>query len=420
MGVPEDASLFAGDMYDMLAQLREHSPVLHIPDQDVYVVTHYDDVITVIRDHQRFSSKFDDLMQDVPETLRDRLPEGFLLLVPTLVSNDPPGHTRIRKLAQKALTPRKVAGHEPDIVNICNRFIDEFDADSGRVEIMCALATPLPTQVLCSLLGIAWDDRRQFEVWARGAVELITPSIPEERRLELAKEQADFRDYVFGVVDERTSRPGADLISGLILAREEGEPALTRLEISSIVTQFMTAGVDTTTSGMGNVLVMLLHHPDLMDRAIAEPAIISTIIEEALRRLAPARGALRKAMCDVELSGTLIPKGARVFGLIASANHDDSRFHCPHRYDVDRESSELKRALTFGQGAHFCLGAPLARLEIRVAITQLLARLGRLRLAESFEIPWSESLMFQGPLKLELAWDRSRTAPRSAARTPSR
>jgi cytochrome P450 len=398
---PNQLSVLEGDTYEIFAQLRESSPVLHLPEDGVYVVTRYDDIVTVIRDHERFSSQHHDILQPVPEHLHERLPDGYLVTIPTLVTNDPPAHTRVRKLAQKALTPSAVATYEPEIRRIAGALIDRFDG-SPRAEVIGGFANPLPTHVLSSLLGIAEQDRRQFELWAHGVMQLMVPTIPDQQRLELAEQQAEFRDYVLRVLDERTRDPGEDLISGLILAEEAGEPALTHTEISGIVTQLITAGVESTTAGIGITLMMLAAHPDAMDRAIEDPRAIPTVVEEALRRMAPARGVLRETTCEVELGGQVIPPRARVFALLASANHDASRFECPHRFDIGRDAAELRQSLAFGQGTHFCLGAVLARLEIRTAVELLLERFGRFTIPTDQDIPWNSSLVFQGPLRLEL------------------
>jgi cytochrome P450 len=208
------------------------------------------------------------------------------------------------------------------------------------------------------------------------------------------------------ILDKRTRTPGTDLISGLIVAQEDGEPALTHTEISGIVTQLITAGVESTAAGIGITLMMLAEHPAAMERARSQPSTIPGIVEEALRRMAPARGVLREATCDIELSGQVIPKGARVFALLASANHDESKFASPGRFDVDRDQAQLSRNLTFGRGAHFCLGAVLARSEIRVAVETVLDRLGSFSIPEGQQIPWNSSLVFQGPLSLDIEWSK--------------
>jgi len=400
---PGQVSVLEGDTFELFAQLRAATPVVHLPDDGVYVVTRYDDIMTVIRDHERFSSMHHDILQPVPEHLRSKLPDGYLVTIPTLVTNDPPAHTRVRKLTQKALSPSAVASYEPHVRHIANELVSAF-ADAGRAEIIGELANPLPTRVLSTVLGIAEQDRRQFEMWAHGVMQLMVPSIPEERRIALAEQQVEFRDYVLRVLDERTRTPGTDLISGLILAEEDGEPALTHTEISGIVTQLITAGVESTAAGIGITLMMLAGHPAAMERALGDRSSIPSIVEEALRRMAPARGVLRETTRAVELSGQVIPKGARVFALLASANHDESQFDCPGRFDVDRDQAQLSRNLTFGRGPHFCLGAVLARSEIRIAVETILGRLGHFSIPAAQRIPWNSSLVFQGPLSLDIEW----------------
>lgn len=391
------------DLFGAFEQLRRDTPVFHVPDADVWVVTRYDDVIQVLRDHSRFSSVHHGIMQDVPAELADQLPDGYTIDIPALVNTDPPQHTRIRKLAQKALAPSAVQRHEEAIRAITSDLIDAIQAD-GHADIVSAVALPLPTAVLSSVLGVPSEDRRQFEHWGRGVVELMMPTISEERRLEVATEQIAFRDYVTRIIDKRRHEPGEDLISGLILAEDGGEAALTDSEIVGIVTQLLTAGVETTTASIAITMMMLCLHPAALQRLRSDPSQIPFAIEEAIRRISPARGVLRETRGDVEIGGQVIPDQARVFALLASANHDESHFDCPAHFDLDRDRSELKRHLAFGIGTHFCIGSVLARLEMRIAIEMLLERLPDLRLPDGYEIAWDPSFIFQSPARLDVWW----------------
>lgn len=384
-------------------KLRESRPVAHIPELELWLVSRFEDCKTVIRDVERFGHMPADMMSEVPDEVKDDLPEGYMVWYPTLINTDPPEHTRIRKLAQKPITPKSVLRKEEYARKAANDLIDGF-IDDGQVEFVENFALALPILVLTHVLGVPQQDVKQFERWIMNTTELFDPSISAERRVELARDQIDFGNYVAEAIAARRADPQDDLISDLIASEEEGEKRLTDKEIQGVVSQLILAGFDSTAGGICFAITHLCQHPELLERVKEDPEIIPTVVEETIRRSTPVRGVVREAKADVELGGETIPAGARVMALVNSANQDPAQFGCPHQFDIDRDPKELRQHIGFGQGRHKCIGQPIAQLDMRVAIEALVNRLPNLRVVTE-QIALSPGMIFLRPLKLELAWD---------------
>ena len=399
-----DALRSVWDTCAMFEQLREHAPILHVAELDAWILSRHDDVLEVVRDTTRFASMPPDLVGDVPVELADRLPHGYAPWQPALVNQDPPVHTRVRKLAQKPLTPRAVAAHAPMIRGVANRLIDAF-ADRGRADIAEAFAVPMPVEVLGNILGIPGPDHRQFHEWTMGITELFVPSITEERRLHLARGQADFNDYINAMIGERRRSPGEDLISGLILAQEENEASLSDREVLGIVGQLIIAGFETTAGGISFALYELAQNPETLERVRGDVSLVPHVVEESLRRLTPARGLVRRVKEPAVFHGQTIPAGSNIFALVQSANNDGAVFQCPERFDIDRDPSEMRKSIHFGLGPHRCIGMPLAQLDMRVAIETVIERLENLRVVADQQITVQPGMIFHRPERLEFEWD---------------
>ncbi|WP_370501084.1 cytochrome P450 [Mycolicibacterium sp. jd] len=405
---PTEAALweaFSGstwDMADIFRLLRDDEPVLYIPTLNMWAISRHDDVVVALRDHERFGHLPDDMMGPVPADLAEQLPNGYALSIPTLVNTDPPVHNRIRKLAQKSLTPRAVARYEALIRDTANGLIDTF-VDDGRADIIERFALPLPVTVMANILGFPDADRARFKRWILSTFDLFVPTLTPERRHELALDQIELNRYVHAAIEERRTNPGDDIISGLIRAAEgEGEQSLGDLEILGIITQLTTGGFETTQGTIGLALVALCEHPEVFERVRADPKLLPAVIEETIRRYNPARGVFRVTKCDVEISGRLIPQGSRIFVLIGAANQDPEQFTDPLEFDIDRD---LRNHVGFGTGVHSCPGMALARLDIRIALELLLARLPNLRLVPDQDRPLAPGFIFCTPQHLELEWD---------------
>lgn len=392
------------DTYQLFGQLREQAPVMHVPELNAWILSRYEDIAQIVNDPANFGSMPADLTGEVPAELAEALPHGYAPWQPALVNTDPPEHTRIRRLAQKPLTPKAIAGKEDEVVGVANRLLDPI-VGSGRADLAEVYATPMPVQVLGHILGVPSADHQIFREWTLGIVELFIPTISQERRVELAREQVDFNEYILNAIAERRRSPGDDLISGLIIAQEQNEKSLTDREILGVVGQLIIAGFETSAGGISYTLYTLAQDPELQDRVREDLSLVPKVVEESLRRLTPARGIVRSVKKDVEFHGQVIPAGANIFALVQSANNDPEQFGCPARFDIDRSPQEMRKSLHFGAGNHTCIGISVARLDMRVAVETALKRLPNLRVVPDQDIRVQEGMIFHRPERLEFEWD---------------
>jgi cytochrome P450 len=392
------------DTCPLFGPLREHAPVLHVPELDAWVISRYDDVLAIVKDMDRFGCMPDDLVGEVPDELKSVLPHGYAPWQPALINTDPPEHNRIRKLAAKPLTPAAVKLREGVIREAANNLVDGFAAD-GRADLVDSFATPMPIDVLIKILGVPAEDRQKFRDWTLGITELFVPSISDARRLELARDQVGFNEYLMDAIARRREDPRDDLISGLIFAQEQSETSLTDREILGVVGQLVIAGFETSAGGISFTLYKLSQDHDLLNRVRDDLSLVPKVVEESLRRLTPARGIVRHVKEDVEIHGQRIPKGSNIFALVQSANNDDTVFRCPERFDIDRDPAEMRKSMHFGIGPHTCIGINVARLDMKVAIETAITRLPNLRCVADQEIRVQEGMIFHRPERLEFEWD---------------
>lgn len=397
---------FSGETWDLaevFARLRFEDPVMHIPFLDMWAVSRYEDVVVALRDVDNYIQP-EGIMSPVPEALSDALPDGYALSHTALTNADPPVHTRIRKLAQKPLTPKAVLRYEPMIREVAGGLIDGF-ADDQRADVVQQFAFPLPVTVMANILGVPGEARDDFRRWILGTFELFVPTLTPERRLELAREQVELNAFVRQAIAERRSAPGDDIISGLLAARDENEASLAEGEILGIIAQLITGGFETTQGTIGLALAALCDDPETLDRVRDDISLLPKVVDETIRRFCPARGVFRQTTRELELHGRTIPAGARIFALVGSANQDAERFPCPHAFDIDRDPGLMRQHVGFGQGIHKCIGIALAQLEIKVALELLLTRLPGLRPVVGQERPLAPGFIFSTPQRLEFEWD---------------
>jgi cytochrome P450 len=349
------------DPYPYYAHLRRQAPVYQVEAAGLWAVSRYDDVLYVLRNPSLFSSTvlIAALLGDL-----NPVPEAA-----NLIASDPPVHSRLRKLVNRAFTPRLIAELEPRVREITIDLLTRV-APQGEFDLVRDLSTPLPVIVIAEMLGVEPEHRVEFKRWSDDIVHAANGVSGEERE-QAQRSVAEFRAYFEGAIDARRAEPRNDLISALVRAEEE-QQMLTAAEILSLTTLLLIAGNETTTNLIGNAVLALLAHPDTLARVQRDPSLIPAVVEETLRYDGPVQGIFRQATQDVELSGTTIPAGSLVFPLFASADRDERQFPDPDRFDITRNTDAH---IAFGFGIHFCLGAPLARLEAKVALEEMVARL---------------------------------------------
>jgi cytochrome P450 len=361
--------------FDILAAARRDQPVFHVPALDLWVVTRYDDVLAVLKDHETFSSTgaLKSASAPLPDEVAAVLAQGYREM-PYIIEVDPPQHDRIRGLVTKAFTPRRIAALEPAIRRIVGELLDALPL-AGEIELIGAFAWPLPLRVLGELLGLPREDLTQLHVWGNDWI-LVQQEGPLEKRVAHAKGTVALQRYFLEAVRRRDRAPSDDLIGALVAARHHLEPPLTDLEIAGLPLDLMVAGHVTVTRAIGNALHVLFSCPHLREQLL-DPARVALAIEEILRLESPAQGLFRTAMRDAGIGGVTIPAGARIMVHFASANRDECVFSNADAFAPDR--ADVVRHIAFGKGIHFCIGAPLARLELGIALPALLQRLPGLR-----------------------------------------
>jgi cytochrome P450 len=385
---PFDAA-FRADPYPLYQRLREENPI-HPGPIGGLVLTRHADCLHVLR-HPAASSdeRNGELFQAMAEAgeIDEELVEArpFLFL-------DPPDHTRLRRLVSKAFTPRTIERLRPRVQVLVDELLDAR-AGSGAMELIEDLAYPLPVQVISEMLGVPPEDHERFKGWSRDLARGLDPDfiLPQDV-LDQRKAAIDaFSAYFLELIAERRRAPQDDLLSALVAAEDEGD-RLTERELLSTCTLLLVAGHETTVNLIANGTLALLRHPDQLRRLRDDPAIARSAVEELLRYDPPVQMTGRVALEDIELDGATLTKGAFALLLLASANRDPAAFPEPDRLDLGRTDNHH---LAFGFGTHFCLGAPLARLEGEIALTTLVRRCPDLALATD-QPRYKENLILRG------------------------
>jgi cytochrome P450 len=374
--------------------------VFYAPKFDLWLVTRHDDVLAVLKNHRSFSSlgALKSSPTPYPPEVQEVLREGFPEM-PYIIEVDPPLHDRIRGLVTKAFTPRRIEALAPRIEEICIELLDEL-APAGSADIIERFAWPLPLRVLGELFGVPRDDLDKLHHWAQDWM-LVQQELPLERRLQHAHGSVALQRYFVGKIEERIDHPSDDLMGALVAAREEIEPPLSIVEIAGLPLDLMVAGHVTVTRAIGSALNRMFSYPRLREHLL-DPAVAPKAIEEVLRLESPAQGLFRITTREVEVGGTTLPKGARVMAHFASASRDECVFARAADYDPDRD--DISKHVAFGKGIHFCIGAPLARLELEIALPMLVRRLRGLRPSDSRGE--REELFFaRGFRTLPVRWD---------------
>jgi cytochrome P450 len=371
------------DPYSRYATLRTHAPV-HRSAFGFCVLSRYDDCLQVLR-HPAAGKDFSGAATALGLSEEQQAQQAaFRNDRSNMLFADPPDHTRLRRLASRAFTPRSVEALRPRVVALVDgllaRFGDGHDGDGhggdGTVDVVEALAFPLPVSVIGELLGVPAEDRPRFRPLVRSVTAILELAISPEALDEATAASEELEAYFAGLIAERRAHPRDDLMTRLIQAEDEGE-RLSEYELISTSILLFAAGFETTTHLIGNGLLALVRNPDQLERLRADRSLLRTAVDELLRYDSPVQITARTAYEDIPLGDDRIAAGSTVLALLGAANRDPARFHDPDRLDVGRSEAP---PLSFGSGIHHCLGAALARLEAQVVLDRVLDRFGTIEL----------------------------------------
>lgn len=358
------------DPYPTYAALRVRDPVHWSVITESWVCSRYADVDAILRDHKRFSS-------DARKRRSSRLRGAAALNSgePSMLFLDPPDHTRLRALVSKAFTPQAIEAFKPRIYAIVDDLLDQIENPSA-FDVIETIAYPLPVIVMAELLGVPPKDRAQFKYWSDRRARALEPTLTQSERQAAIQAAVELDAYFLGIIQERRAEPRNDLISTLVAVEEQGDK-LTQSELLVMLRLLLVAGNETTTNLIGNGLLALLLHPEQMQALRDTPSLMESAIEELLRYDTPVQVDARTALEDTELRGRHITSGQGVVLLLGAANRDADVFSNAEQLDITRDEASN---ISFGRGIHHCLGAPLARVEGRIAFEALLERFTDLRL----------------------------------------
>lgn len=389
------------DPYPIYRRLREEQPVFWSDTWNAWVVSRFADVAASLKDKENLSNEnrqgllFAGLTDDERQSL---CPLRHYFAQKDVIGSDPPDHTRMRALVQKAFTPKTVSALEPRIRELAETMIGQA-AKSGRFDFIQELAHPLPVMLIAEMLGADVADRHHFKRWSSDILGFqgtgqttFGPAMTSQKSL------VEMFDYMNKLIDRRRREPKDDLITALALA-EEGGRGFSRDELLATCNTILTAGHETTTNLLGNLIHNLLLNPDQWADLVRDPALIGPAIEEALRYEAPKQRNFRRVKKTHTFGGVEFAENEMVFQVIGAANRDPAKTDDPETFNIHREDIHH---LSFGFGIHFCLGAPLAMLEARVVLQTLIAQLPNLRLIPG-SMRWQERVQFRGPSALVVA-----------------
>ena len=387
------------DPYPYFHQLRAEDPVHWNPLWGGWILTRHDDVQASFQDRRLSADRMSPFMASLKKEEARELQPSYQIFSKWMVFTDPPQHTRLRMLVNKAFTPRRVESLRPRIQAIVDELLDRV-IPAGRMELIHDFAYLLPVTVIAELLGVPARDHENIKKWSDEITLFIFGAIgvPDRRqRAQLA--MLALASYLKAVIAERRQQPQDDLISALIAAQEQDD-ALTDDEIVSTCALVLFGGHETTTNLISSSVHALLKNPEQKRKLAEDPSLISTAVEEFLRYDGPSKSMVRLALEDFELRGKQIKKGQRLLLIQSAANHDPERFADPDSLDITRQPNPH---VAFGYGIHFCLGAPLARVETAITITTILRRLPKLRLtADALE--WHPTIVSRALKALPVAF----------------
>lgn len=372
--------------------MRTQDPVYYDEKIGMYLVSRYDDIVQVLRDPITYSDKmgyeaiyasgnFEEFKQ-----ILERDGGGFF---PDAIKDDPPAHTRVRRLMEKAFTAHRVAMLEPGITAVIVDLIEKLAdkaANGAVVDGVHEFAIPVTIRVICEQLGISHFNADKIQRWSQAVTAQISQMQSREQMLENARQICELQNFIIAEMKAREAEPREDMISDIVHANLDDGTKLTFKEAVSLIRALIIAGNDTTATAIGNLLFILATQPEVLktlQTSVEDDRLLGRFVEELLRFQAPVRGLAKMTSREVELGGKLLPKGAHLLVLYASGNDDETQFACPRQFDLNR--ANLGSHVAFGLGVHRCIGASLARMEVKVAAREIIRRLDHITLAVPVE-----------------------------------
>jgi cytochrome P450 len=396
---------FRQNSHKMFAQMRAADPVFKqaglFGDIPIWFVTRFADVEQVLMNDSRFVRDFSLVYS--PEELAGRFgPQDNkieAMLNTHMLNRDGEDHRRLRSIVSKAFTPKVIQAMRPRIQEIADHLLDQVAGGKHSMDLISSYAFPLPITVIAELLGIPPEDKDRFRIWSNA---FVRPAIDEEEQAKALQLLTEFAVYMQALVQARKQQPGNDLLSGLILAEEQGD-RLSQNELFSMLSLLIVAGHETTVSLIGNAVLALLQHPLVMETLRKDPSRMPAALEEFLRYDSPVERSLTRVVTeDTELAGQSLKRGDAIIAILGSANRDETRFKEAASLDIERKAINH---LAFGKGSHYCLGAPLARLEGDIALNTLIQRFPGLRMAVPVEeLVWRDVPLFHSLVSLPVEW----------------
>ncbi|MEV3913210.1 cytochrome P450 [Streptomyces canus] len=362
---------FLADPYPAYAELRAHGRVQYYEPTNQWLVPHHADVSALLRDRRlgrTYQHRF--THEDFGRTAPPAAHEPFHTLNDHgMLDLEPPDHTRIRRLVSKAFTPRTVEQLRPYVTKLAGELVDRLVAEGGG-DLLTDVAEPLPVAVIAEMLGIPESDRAPLRPWSADICGMYELNPPEDVAARAVRASVEFSDYLRDLIAERRKEPGDDLISGLIAAHDEGD-RLTEQEMISTCVLLLNAGHEATVNATVNGWWALFRNPDQLAELRADHSLVPRAVEELMRYDTPLQLFERWVLDEIEVDGTTIPRGAEIALLFGSANHDPATFPTPERLDLTRTDNPH---ISFSAGIHYCIGAPLARIELAASMTAVLEK----------------------------------------------
>jgi cytochrome P450 len=389
------------DPYAVYAELRRDNPVVW--NERTWLISRYGDITTLLSDPRMSSARTDQTFAVLPPEVQGEMAPMRQIMTSRMLLSDPPKHTRLKNIVNKAFTPRMIESRRGRIEEICRMFLDRV-AGQGRMDVVDAIASPLPGWAIADILGVPVDDQEVFTRWARDQVRIydragVSPADRVAVMRQGQRSMLEMRAYLETVISARRTEPRDDLISELIQAESEGD-RLSQDELFAMCVALLVGGNNSTAHLIGNAVLTLIRHPEALARILADPALIRPAIEEVMRYESPVQATSRIVKEEMEFRGQRFEAGQGIVVLFGSANRDPEQFPEPDCFDITRQPN---RHLTFAHGPHFCLGASIARTVAQVGVLATIQRCADMKLVDE-RIEWLEGFAFRGPKSLRVTF----------------